>query len=102
MNGIGWAVKAMQDGKRVRREAWGSGTWIVLQKGYPQGIPINANTAEATGIAVGTVCSFAPYVMMHTCVTSAGAFVPWVCSQMDLLAIDWEEAPSATRHDAKA
>jgi hypothetical protein len=27
-----------------------------------------------------------PYVMMRT---AGGEFVPWLCSQTDLLAIDW-------------
>jgi len=86
-NGIGWAVKAMQDGKRVARAGWnGKGMWIVLQKAYPQGIPINANTADATGLPLGTVCVFDPYVMMRT---ASGSFVPWLCSQTDLLAADW-------------
>ena len=35
----------------------------------------------------GTVCKFLPYVMMYT---ATGDFVPWLCSQTDLLAVDWE------------
>lgn len=89
---IGFAIEALKNGKRVRRDSWGGGAWIVLQKGYPDGIPINANTAEATGLPVGTVCAFAPYIMMRTWDTPVGAFVPWVCSQTDMLAMDWEEA----------
>ena len=61
--------------------------YIVLQPGYPDGIGINANTAEATGIPQGTVCVFRPYLMMFT---ADGEFVPWVASQTDLLASDWE------------
>lgn len=86
--GIGWAVKQMFAGRRVRRAGWnGKGMYIVIQRGYPQGIPINDNTAEATGIPRGTVCRFLPYVMMKT---ADDAFVPWLCSQTDLLAFDWE------------
>lgn len=88
---FGEALDALRSGKRVGRSGWnGKGMWVVLQKAYPQGIPINANTAEATGIPQGTVCVFRPYLMMRC---ADGAFVPWVASQSDILGDDWEEAP---------
>jgi hypothetical protein len=88
---IGWAVNEMRHhGGKVRRRGWnGKGMYLVFQKGYPDGIPINANTAQATGIPQGTVCKFLPYVMMYT---GHESFVPWLCSQADLLATDWELA----------
>lgn len=88
---IGWAVREMRyHGGKVQRAGWnGKGMYLVFQKGYPDGIPINANTAQATGIPQGTVCRFLPYVMMRT---ADGAFVPWLCSQTDLLANDWQLA----------
>ena len=88
MFGIGQAVKEMQDGRKLQRKGWnGKGMYIVYQKAYPEGIPINKNTANATGIPEGTVCKFLPYIMMRT---ASGEFVPWLCSQTDLLAMDWE------------
>lgn len=88
--GIGWAVKQMQDGQRVCRAGWnGKGMYLAYQPGYPDGIAINANTAKATGQPEGTVLKFLPYVMMRT---AQGEFVPWLCSQTDLLAIDWQIA----------
>jgi hypothetical protein len=84
---FGQALKALRDGQRLAREGWnGKDMFVVLQAGYPDGIPINANTAEATGIPQGTVCSFRPYLMMKAVDDS---FVPWVASQTDLLAHDW-------------
>jgi hypothetical protein len=77
----------MLAGHRVTRPGWnGKGMWLCYQAGYPEGIPINANTARATGQPEGTVCRFQPYVMMRT---ADGSFVPWLCSQADLLAMDW-------------
>lgn len=85
---FGDALRALKDGDRVTRTGWnGQGMFVVYQKGYPDGIPINANTAEATGIPQGTVCIFRPYLMMRTV---DGSFVPWVISQTDALADDWE------------
>ncbi|MFE6284341.1 DUF2829 domain-containing protein [Streptomyces sp. NPDC057877] len=87
---FGEALKALKEGARVTRPGWnGKGMYVVHQKGYPDGIPINANTAQATGIPEGTVCVFRPYLMMRT---ADGSFVPWVISQTDALADDWERA----------
>lgn len=87
---IGWAITATRDnGLRVRRAAWREGFWIVYQKAYPQGIAINANTAEATGIPEGTVCRFNPYLMLHV-PDGDGLFAPWQAGNTDILGDDWE------------
>lgn len=69
---IGWAIKQMQNGNHVRRAGWnGKGMWLDLQ------VPdINSKMTL-------------PYVYMKTV---DGHFVPWLCSQTDLLATDWELA----------
>ena len=83
------ALISVRLGKRIARAGWnGKGMYVVFQAAYPQGIAINANTANATGIAQGTVCRFRPYLMMFT---AQQDFVPWVASQTDILAMDWEE-----------
>lgn len=70
MNGIGWAVKHMRDGGRVCRAGWnGKGMWLELQTP-------DMNSKMTL-----------PYVYMRTV---QGDLVPWLCSQTDLLAIDWE------------
>lgn len=87
MSDFGWALREARDGQAIAREGWnGKNMYVVLQEAYPDGIPINSNTARATGIAEGTVCRFRPYLMMYT---AQGDFVPWVASQTDLLADDW-------------
>lgn len=84
---FGKALDWLRAGNRVERSGWnGKGMFVVLQKGYPDGIPINLNTAEATGLPVGTVCRFAPYLMLRA---ADGSFLPWVTSQADVLADDW-------------
>jgi uncharacterized protein DUF2829 len=70
--GIGWALEAMRGGERVRRKGWnGKGMWLALQ--LPD---------EKSKITL-------PYVYMFT---ATGDLVPWLCSQTDLLADDWEPA----------
>ena len=45
---FGEALEALKAGKRLRRAGWnGKGMFVVYQKGYPQGIPCNKQTAEA-------------------------------------------------------
>lgn len=88
---FGEALKALKEGSLAAREGWnGKGMWIALQKAYPQGIPINKNTAEATGLPEGEVHRFLPYLMMKT---AQGDFVPWLASQTDILAEDWSLPP---------
>lgn len=85
------ALDALRAGAKIARVGWnGKGMWLVFQKAYPQGIPINKNTAEATGIPEGTVCRFLTYIMMKT---ADDAFVPWLASQTDILADDWTVVP---------
>lgn len=69
---IGWAVKQLHTGSHVRRAGWnGKGMWLALQ------VP-----------DVHSKMSL-PYVYMRT---AQGDLVPWLCSQTDLLAADWELA----------
>lgn len=88
---FGVALSALKHGALVARKGWnGKNMWLAYQRGYPEGIAINYNTAVATGIAEGTVCRFLPYIMMRTV---DGSFVPWLASQTDVLAEDWTEVP---------
>lgn len=67
---IGEALEFLRDGARVRREGWnGKGMWLELQ------VPDAGSKMTQ------------PYVYIST---AQGDLVPWVCSQADLLANDWE------------
>lgn len=71
--GIGEAVKQMQDGNKVQRAGWnGKGMWLALQ------VP-DAHSKMSL-----------PYVYMKT---ADDKLVPWLCSQTDLLAVDWQIVP---------
>lgn len=86
---FGWALVALRMGHKVGRRGWsdlGMDIWVVMQKGYPAGIGINRNTADATGIAEGTVCVFRPYLLLKA---HDGSFVPWTPSSVDVLSEDW-------------
>ncbi len=84
---FGHALFMCKQGKKIARAGWnGKDMYVVYQKAYPDGIPINKNTAQATGIPEGTVCRFLPYLMMKT---ADDSFVPWLISQTDALSDDW-------------
>ncbi len=91
MADFSWALAELRAGRLVAREGWnGKGQWLALPRAYPRGIPIDKNTAEATGIPEGTVCRFLPYIIVRTV---DGAFVPWQASQTDVMAEDWAAPP---------
>jgi hypothetical protein len=79
MNTIGWAVKQLQHGDQVRRAGWnGKGMALFLVKNWSD-----------EGFADGQHPPTLPFVAMRTV---QGGIVPWLCSQTDLLAADWESA----------
>ena len=82
------ALNSLKENKRVCRSGWnGKGMWLALQKGYPDGTPCNKNSAEAYGINEGDIIKVLPYIAMKT---ADNCFVPWLASQTDILASDWE------------
>ena len=67
--GIGEAIRAMRNGDKVARSGWnGKNMYLMLQ------VP-DAHSKMTL-----------PYVYMKT---ADNNLVPWLCSQTDLLAIDW-------------
>lgn len=84
------ALERLKSGKKVQRSGWnGKGMFLFLQKGYPEGVPANKNTAEALGVEEGSIVKVLPYIAMKTV---DGSLVPWLASQTDILANDWHEA----------
>lgn len=83
--GIGQAVEKMRGGKLVARAGWnGKRMFIFLVPGSNFTVnraPLNVIFPE------GTEIDYRPHVDMKT---ADGQIVPWVCSQSDLLATDWE------------
>lgn len=67
---FGWALCMLRNLRRVRRRGWnGSGMWIELQ------VP-DARSKMSL-----------PYIYMKT---ADDKLVPWLASQTDMLAFDWE------------
>ncbi len=76
---IGGAVQAIRSGQRVARKGWnGRGMFLFFSpRAY-----------------VDAAKPFEPVMHEHVLMKTADNFyVPWLCSQTDLLATDWEVLP---------
>ena len=76
-------IQTFAFGEAIRRLKAGQ---KVAQKGYPQGIPCNKQTAEAWGLDEGDLFVCNPYLQIR-CVD--GSHSMWVPSINDCLAEDW-------------
>ena len=88
MSSIGWAVKELQDGRRVRRAGWNS-MFLVLVPGSQFEVTADRPMGKVCPELVGQRIGYHAHVDMWT---AQGYLVPWLCSQADLLATDWEPA----------
>lgn len=82
---FGSALEAIKAGMRVCRSGWnGKDMFIFLVPGSQ----FQVNRAPLLGIyPEGTVINYRSHVDMRT---ADGSIVPWLASQTDLLADDWE------------
>ncbi|WP_196595711.1 DUF2829 domain-containing protein [Pectinatus frisingensis] len=85
---FGLAIEAAKLGKKISRTGWnGKGLFVVYQKGYPQGIPCNKQSAEAWGLHEGDLFKCNPYLQIKQV---DGSHSMWVPSIGDVLAEDWQ------------
>ena len=78
------ALKELKNGKKVARSGWnGKGMFLFLVNGST----FKVNRAPLLGIyPEGTEIKHHAHVDMKT---ADGMVVPWLCSQTDMLADDW-------------
>jgi len=81
------ALDALKGGARVARTGWnGKGMFLFLVPGST----FQVNRPPLLGIyPEGTIINYCPHIDMRT---ADGKIVPWLASQTDLLASDWEYA----------
>lgn len=86
---FGEALSRLKRGKKVTRKGWnGKNLFVVFQKGYPEGIPCNKQTATAWGMKEGELFRCEPYLQINT---TDNSHAMWVPSIRDCLAEDWFE-----------
>lgn len=93
-SGIGAAVSALKNGMRVRRAGWnGKNMWLSLTVG--QHVPYEKFWSPHNREFAKSQPSEDAFVMSYvTMKTADDKIVPWLCSQTDLLADDWEVLPN--------
>ena len=80
-----WALSALKCGSRVARKGWnGKGMFIFLVPGST--FKVNREPLLSI-LGEGTEVKYHGHVDMKT---ADGQIVPWLCSQTDLLAMDWD------------
>lgn len=71
------ALNALKNGSKVSRSGWnGKGMWLL----YTDNGSFSPDPGDTTR------CTLLPFIVMST---AQGEFVPWLCSQTDMLADDW-------------
>ncbi len=81
------ALRAVKAGEKIARIGWnGKNMFVVYQKGYPEGIPCNLQTAIAWGMNEGDKFVCRPYLQIKNADESHSMWVP---SIGDVLADDW-------------
>ena len=87
---IGKAVDAMKAGARVARKGWnGKGMFLYF---VPEGAYPARTAAAKAHWGEDALVPYGAYVAMKTAQDNV---VPWLASQTDLLATDWEVLPYA-------
>lgn len=85
---FGQALHALRNGLRVCRAGWnGKGMFLILVPGSR--VTVTAGRPLAAVLPVGTEFDYQPHIDMWT---AQGTLVPWLCSQSDMLANDWQLA----------
>lgn len=84
MNGIGWAIRQLRDGARIRRKGWnGKDMWLRLL------LPVRLASEPEKNSSMTLPYIYIEYPKGHVAYPN-GCRVPWLASQTDILALDWD------------
>lgn len=92
------ALESLKLGSKIQREGWnGKGMYLTLVQGYPVNGHLNAASvdSEVEGKTQGKAGQMLSHIVMKTAGDSHywgegySDYVPWLASQTDILAEDW-------------
>lgn len=79
MAGFSEALKELEAGERITRSGWnGKGMWLIF---------VNSGEWDVDAYLRFNSDGMHPFIAMRT---ADGGLVPWLASQTDILAKDWE------------
>ena len=82
---FGQAIEALKQGKKVAREGWnGKGMYVI----YSSPVALNLERPLVYDSEIGTEKPSLPLILLKT---AGYMYVPWLASQTDILAEDWQE-----------
>ena len=82
---FGQAIEALKQGKKVAREGWnGKGMYLI----YFSPVAHNLETLLAYDSVIGTEKPLLPLILVKI---AHNMYAPWLASQTDILAEDWQE-----------
>ncbi|MGL5733754.1 MAG: DUF2829 domain-containing protein [Beijerinckiaceae bacterium] len=82
------ALELIKEGQRVQREGWnGKGMFIFLVNG--SNFIVNREPLLSI-MGEGTIVTYCPHIDMKT---ADNKVVPWLASQTDIMANDWQVLP---------
>lgn len=79
------ALEYVKKGYKISLDRW-FGEFVVYQKGYPEGIKCNKQTAEAWGLNEGDLFICNPYLQKQN---KDGSHTMWTPSTDELLSDNW-------------
>lgn len=94
---FGQAIEAMKNGNKVARSGWNGKNMFIYY--------VPANKYPASGNTMGTMKGvfpddMVPYGAYIAMKTAQDNVVPWLASQTDVLAEDWELIPASSERQA--
>ena len=82
---FGEALELLKQGKKIARSGWnGKGMYLI----YFSPVAHNLETLLVYDSEIGTEKPLLPFILMKT---ADDMYVPWLASQTDILAEDWQE-----------
>ncbi|MDF2623320.1 MAG: hypothetical protein K0S62_1091 [Kosakonia cowanii] len=82
-----WAILKLQSGYRVTRRVWGdTNMYLIRNPGLTEQVVQENDWRAAAGVAIGTSFNYLPNIELCN---AQKDFVPWVATQEDFEATDW-------------
>lgn len=88
---FGHALELLKTGERVQRSGWNGKNMFLFMVQGSYNLEVNREPLLSI-LGEGTLFTYQPHIDMFT---ANGTIVPWLCSQTDMLAEDWQVYPNA-------
>lgn len=92
---FGEALAALKEGKRLRRNSWAAGCWMVLVPGSIFTIEADRPLGKAAPHLVGDQAQYRPHIDMCTFWAGVPTLGPKIWADEDVLSDDWELMPAS-------